>query len=88
MPVQVQPDSLKHMRDVHHPIATTLDDFELVIDAFHKPTCGPVKKGVCSVVEPVLSRGQKALKATSLTRSDLVHPLAKVAASPVCCSAE
>src|SRR6266446_6188836 len=26
------------MRDVQNAIATTLDDFELVIEAFHKPT--------------------------------------------------
>jgi len=32
------------MRDVHNPIATTLDHFELVIEAFHKPTCVPVNK--------------------------------------------
>jgi hypothetical protein len=52
------------MRDVQNPIATTLDHFELVIEAFHKPTCVPVNKVVRYVVEPVLSRGQKAIKAT------------------------
>ena len=52
------------MRDVQNPIATTLDDFELVIEAFHKPTCMPVNKVVRSVVEPFFSCGQKAIKAT------------------------
>ena len=54
MPVQVQLDSLKQMRDVQNPIATTLDDFELGLEAFHKPTGVPVKKVVRYVVEPVL----------------------------------
>jgi hypothetical protein len=75
MPVQVQLDALKHMRDVQHPIATTLDDFELGMEAFHTPPGVPVKQVVCYGVEPVLSRGHKAIKATSLTRSDLLHPL-------------
>ena len=52
------------MRDVQNPIATTLDDFELVIEAFHKPTCMPVNKVVRYVVEPVFSCGQNAIKAT------------------------
>jgi hypothetical protein len=52
------------MRDVQNPIATTLDYFELVLEAFHKPTCGPVNKVVRYVVEPVCQRGQKAIKAT------------------------
>jgi hypothetical protein len=57
-------DSLKQMRDVQNAIATTLDDFELVIEAFHKPTCVPVNKVVCYVVEVFFSCGQKAIKAT------------------------
>ena len=64
MPVYVQLDSLKQMCDVQNPIATTLDYFELVIEAFHKPTCVPVNKVVRYVVEPVFSCGQKAIKAT------------------------
>jgi hypothetical protein len=52
------------MRDVQNPIATTLDHFELVIAAFHKPTGVPVNKVVRYVVEPVLSGRQKAIKAT------------------------
>jgi hypothetical protein len=42
------------MRDVHHPIATTLDHFELVIQSFHKPTRMPVNKVIRDVVEVVL----------------------------------
>ena len=42
------------MRDVQNPIATTLDHFELVIEAFHKPTCMPVNKVVRYVIEPIL----------------------------------
>jgi len=57
-------DSLKQMRDVQNAIATTLDDFELVIEAFHKSTCVPVNKVVRYVVEPFFSCGQKAIKAT------------------------
>ena len=45
------------MRDVQNAITTTLDDFELVIEAFHKPTCVPVNEVVRYVVEPVLSCG-------------------------------
>ena len=56
-------DSLEQMRDVQHPIATTLDYFELVIEAFHKPTCVSVNNVVRDVVDPVLSRGQKSIKA-------------------------
>jgi hypothetical protein len=52
------------MRDVQNAITTTLDDFELVIEAFHKPTCVPVNKVVCYVVEAFFSCGQKAIKAT------------------------
>ena len=52
------------MRDVQNPIAPTLDHFKLVIEAFHKPTGVPVNKIVRYIVEPVLSRGQKAIKAT------------------------
>jgi hypothetical protein len=42
------------MRDVQNPIATTLDDFELVIEAFHKPTRVPVTKVIRYIVEPML----------------------------------
>ena len=42
------------MRDVQNPIATTLDYFELVLEAFHKSTGVPVNKVVRSVVEPML----------------------------------
>jgi hypothetical protein len=52
------------MRDVQNAIATTLDDFELVIEAFHKPTCAPINKGVGYIVEVFFSRGQQASKAT------------------------
>jgi hypothetical protein len=52
------------MRDVQNAIATTLDDFELVIEAFPKPTGVPVNKVVCYVVDPFFSCGQKAIKAT------------------------
>jgi hypothetical protein len=41
------------MCDVQNLIATPLDYFELVIEAFHKPTCVPVNKVVRYVVEPV-----------------------------------
>jgi hypothetical protein len=59
---------------MQNPIATTFDHLELVIAAFHKPTRVPVNKVMCDVVEPILSGGQKAIKATSLTRSYLLHP--------------
>jgi hypothetical protein len=52
------------MRDVHNAIATTLDDCELVIESFHKPTGVPINKGVCSVVKVFFSWGHKAIKAT------------------------
>jgi hypothetical protein len=52
------------MRDVQHPIATTLNHLELVIEAFHKPTRVPVDKVIRDVVEPILSGGQKAIKTT------------------------
>jgi hypothetical protein len=62
------------MRDVQNPIATTLNHLELVIEAFYKPTRVPVNKVIRDVVKPMFSCGQKALKATYLTRSDLLHP--------------
>ena len=74
MPVQVQLDALKHMRDVQHPIATTLEHLELGMEAFHTPTRVPVKKVMRAVVEPMLSGGHKAIKATSLTHACLRHP--------------
>jgi hypothetical protein len=52
------------MRDVQNPRATTFDHLELVIEAFHKPTRVPVNKVMRDVVEPMLSCGQKAIKAT------------------------
>jgi hypothetical protein len=52
------------MRDIQNPIATPLDHLELVIEAFHKPTRVPVNKVMRDVVEPLLSCGQKAIKAT------------------------
>jgi hypothetical protein len=52
------------MRNVQNPIATTLDHLELVIEAFHKPTRVPVNKVIGAVVEPILSCGQKVIKAT------------------------
>jgi hypothetical protein len=63
------------MRDVQTPITTTLEHFELAIEAFHKPPWVPGNKVVRSVVEPVLSRGQKAITATDLPRSSRLHPL-------------
>lgn len=62
------------MRDVQSPIATTLDHLEFVLEAFYKPPRGPVNKVIRNVVEPMLSCGQKAIKATYLTRSYLLHP--------------
>jgi hypothetical protein len=85
MPVEVQMDSWKQMRHVHNPIATTLDDFALVLEACHKPPCVPVHTVRRSVVEPVFSRGHKALKATELPRSSLVHPLPHLAL-PLSCA--
>ena len=79
MPVYIQLDSLKQRRDVQNPIATTLDNFELVLEAFHKPTCVPVNKVRRDVVEPVLSRGHKAIEASSFTRAYLLHPLPNLA---------
>jgi hypothetical protein len=52
------------MRNVQNPIATTLDHLKLVIEAFHKPTRVPVNKVIGAVVEPILSCGQKVIKAT------------------------
>ncbi len=72
-------DSLKQMCDVQNAIATTLDDFERVIEAFDKPTCVPVNKVVRYVVEPFVSCGQKAIKATELTRSYRLHPFPHLA---------
>jgi len=72
-------DSLKHMCDVQNAIATTLDDFELVIEAFDKPTCMPVNKVVRYVVEPFFSCSQKAIKATELTRSYRLPPFPSLA---------
>ena len=69
------------MRDVQNAIATTLDDFELVIEAFHKPTCVPVNKVVFYVVEVFFSWGHKAIKATELARSYRVHPFPHLALS-------
>jgi len=67
------------MRDMQNPIATTFNDFERVIAAFHKPTCVPVNTGVRYGVEPGFSCRQKAIKATELTRSYLLHPLPNLA---------
>jgi hypothetical protein len=67
------------MRDIQNPIATTLHDFELVIEAVHKPTGVPVNKVVRYVVEPGFSCRQKSIKATELTRSDLLHPFQHLA---------
>ena len=64
MSVYVQLDSLKQLCDVQNPIATTLDYFELVIETFHKSTGVPVNTVVRYVVEPMLSCGHKAIKAT------------------------
>jgi hypothetical protein len=69
------------MRDVQNAIATTLDDFELVLEAFHKPTCVPIKKGVCYVVKVFFSCGHQAIKATELARSSRVPPFPHLALS-------
>jgi hypothetical protein len=52
------------MRDVHNPLATTLEHFALVIDACDKPPRVPVNKVMCDLVAPVLSCGHNAVKAT------------------------
>jgi hypothetical protein len=45
---------LEETRDVQNPIATALDHFELIIEAFHKPTRVPVNKVIRDVVEMTL----------------------------------
>ena len=54
MSVQVHLNSLKQMRDVQNPVATTFDHFELVIEPFDKPARVSVKKVVRDIVKPVL----------------------------------
>jgi hypothetical protein len=62
------------MCHMQYPIATTLDHLKLVLETFHKPTRVPVDKVVRYVVDPCLSRAQKAIKATQPTLSYLFHP--------------
>ena len=62
MPVEVQRDFLQQRRDGQNPTATTLDDVERVLEAFHKPPCVPVQKVVRYVVAPVSSWVKKLSK--------------------------
>ena len=47
-------DTLEQMFDVQEAIATPLDDFDLVIEPFHKSTCLSVKKVIGYFIHPFL----------------------------------
>ncbi len=47
-------DTLEQMLDVQDAIATPLDNFDLVIEPFHKSTCLSVNKVICYFIHPFL----------------------------------
>jgi hypothetical protein len=72
------------MRDVPNPLATTLEHFALGLDACNNPPRVPVNTVMCDLVEPVLSCGHNAVKATELTCASLVPPVLQLTLPLAC----
>jgi hypothetical protein len=69
------------MRHIQNPIATALDDFELVMKTFDKSTRVTINEVIRHVIKPFLQCRQKAVKAAQRTFPDLFHPFLESALS-------
>jgi hypothetical protein len=72
---EIEPDTLKQMRKVCDPPTPPFEDFDFVIKALLKPARLAVEKIIGDLVEPVVKRSQKGIKAFQPTPFDLINPV-------------
>jgi hypothetical protein len=72
---EIGPDTLKQMRNVCDPITAPFEDLDFVVEALLKPARLAVEKIVGDLVEPVVERSQKGIKAFQPTPFDLTNPV-------------
>ena len=72
--MQVERDALEEMVEVVDAKAAPLEDFELVVEAFHKAATLPLAKVVGDQIQPGVQELQEAIQAAQLTRLDLPTP--------------
>ena len=53
---EIEPDTLKQMRNVCYPITTPLEDIDFVVEALLKSARLTVEKVIGDLVEPVIER--------------------------------
>lgn len=68
---QIEPDSLKQMRHIRDSITSPFEDFDLVVQALLKAARLAVEKVVGDLIQPVVERRQKGIKAFQAT---LLYP--------------
>jgi hypothetical protein len=72
---EIEPDTLKQMRNVCDPLAPPFEDFDFVFKALLKPARLAVEKVIGDLVELVVERSQKGIKAFQPTPFDLINPV-------------
>jgi hypothetical protein len=72
---EIKPNALKQMRQICDPITAPFEDFDFVVKAFDKPAGSAVKKVVANLIEPVIERSQKGIKAFQPAPVDLINPV-------------
>jgi hypothetical protein len=71
---EIEPDTLKQMRNVCDSITPPFEDFDFVVEALLKTARLAVEKVISDLVEPVIERRQKGIKAFQTTPLDLPDP--------------
>jgi hypothetical protein len=62
------------MLQIENPITTPPQDFELVVEIFHKSTVGSVNKVIGDFHPPIFQGFQELIKAVQPTELDVVDP--------------
>lgn len=71
---QVKPDAAEEVREILHAIATTLEHFELIVQAFHSATGPPGDEVVGDFIPPGLQGGEEGVEALQATAFNLSEP--------------
>ena len=73
--MQVEVDSLEQVLEVENAITTTLEDFDLVVEAFDKTAVLSLNKIVGNLLPPGIQQLQEGIKAMQAALLDLLDPV-------------
>lgn len=59
---------------IQNTVAAPLDDLDLVIETFHKPTCLTINKVIQYLLHPLIQCRQKCIETTKSTLLDTMYP--------------